>query len=51
MQSNSTAVLTTGSQAAISLTPSLSIAAIGAVTEKIVSATHMGLLGKITSIR
>ena len=49
MESTSTAILTASSQAAISLTPSLSIAAIGAVTGKIVSATQMGLLGNINS--
>ena len=39
----------TSSQVAMSLTPSLSMAAIGAVTGKMVSTTQMGLLGNMNS--
>jgi hypothetical protein len=49
IESTSTAILTTSSQVAISVTPNLSIVATGAVTGKIVSATQMGLLGNINN--
>ena len=49
MESTSTARLTASCQVGISLTPSLSMAAIGAVTGKMVSTTQMGLLGNINS--
>jgi len=50
MESTSTAILTASSQAAIPVTPSLSITAMGAVAGKIVSTVQRGLLGNTNSI-
>ena len=49
MENTSTVKLAASSQAAMPVTPSLSITAMGAVTGKIVSTTQMGLLGNINS--